>query len=142
MIRFVSQKRDIRLRFVFEITTENLTYCKQLIKIVELRHIDEIEANFAINDSEYMGSITLNDPQQAIYSNIKEVVEQQQSIFEAVWKKTIPAQEKIRELEQGLEAQFLEVITDSKKATDVYIELSKSIQNEALSDFSLTTKLY
>ena len=132
MIRFVSQKRDIRLRFVFEITTENITYCKQLIKIVELRHIDEIEANFAINDSEYMGSITLNDPQQAIYSNIKEVVEQQQSIFEAVWKKTIPAQEKIRELEQGLEAQFLEVITDSKKATDVYIELSKSIQNEAL----------
>ena len=132
IIRFVSQKGNIRQRFVFEITTDNLIYCKELTKIVELRHIDEIEANFAINDCEYMGSVTLNDPQQAIYSNIKEVVEQQQSIFEAVWKKAIPAEEKICELEQGREAQFLEVITDSKKATDVYIELSKSIQNEAL----------
>ena len=132
MIRLVSQKRNLRQRFVFEITTQNLVYCKELTKIVELRHIDEIEANFAINDCEYMGSITFNEPQQAIYSNIKEVIEQQKSIFEALWKKATPAQEKIRELEQGREPQFLEVITDSKKATDVYIELSKSIQNEAL----------
>jgi two-component system, OmpR family, sensor histidine kinase VicK len=131
-IRLISQKRNLRQRFVIEITTQNLVYCKELTKIVELRHLDEIEANFAINDCEYMGSITFNEPQQAIYSNIKEVVEQQKSIFEALWKKATSAQEKIYELEQGRESQFLEVITDSKEATDVYIELSKSIQKEAL----------
>ncbi|CAN5171834.1 hypothetical protein BH18THE2_BH18THE2_36280 [soil metagenome] len=105
-----------------------------MIKIgCDLRHSNEIEANFALNEKESLGSIILNEvQQQAIYSNVKEIVQQQQSIFDNLWNKSVPAIEKIREIEEGIEPEFLTVVTDYIKAQDLYVELSKSIQKEAL----------
>ena len=37
-----------------------------------------------------------------IYSNLKEIVEHQQYTFDSFWSKAIPAQEKIREIEEGV----------------------------------------
>jgi hypothetical protein len=40
----------------------------------DLHHMDNIEANFVVNETEYLGSITFQEPhQQAIYSNLGEV---------------------------------------------------------------------
>jgi hypothetical protein len=39
---------------------------------------------------------------------------------------------KIREIEEGIESEFYKVITDNEKAKDVYIDLAKSIEKEAL----------
>jgi hypothetical protein len=39
---------------------------------------------------------------QVIYSNVKEVVEQGQYIFDTLWNATIPAEQKIREIEEGI----------------------------------------
>jgi hypothetical protein len=45
---------------------------------VEVRHMNDIEANFVLNKTEYLGSMTLQEyNQQAIYSNMREIVEQQ-----------------------------------------------------------------
>jgi predicted nucleic acid-binding OB-fold protein len=52
---------------------------------------------------------------QAAYSNIAEIVKQQQSIFETLWNKAIPAENRILEIE---------VISDRKKATDIYVDLA------------------
>src|SRR5215211_5085951 len=91
------------------------------------------EANFILTKTKYLGSITLNEPdQQAIYSNVREVIEQQRYIFDNLWNKSIHADEKIREIEEGIESEFYEVITDNEKAKDVYIDLAKSIEKEAL----------
>ena len=70
-------KEGIKQRYLFEIAKENLQYCKDLIKIgCDLRHSDEIEANFALNEKESLASIILNEmQQQAIYSNVKEIVQ-------------------------------------------------------------------
>jgi two-component system, OmpR family, sensor histidine kinase VicK len=39
--------RGVRLRYVTEITKDNVKYCKELLKMVnELRHIDGIKGNF------------------------------------------------------------------------------------------------
>jgi two-component system sensor histidine kinase VicK len=124
----------IRQKYIVEITKENIQYCKELIKLVDdLRHSDHTEANFILTKTKYLGSITLNEPhQQAIYSNVGEVIEQQHYIFDNLWNKSIGANEKIREIEEGIEAEFYEVITDNEKAKDVYIDLAKSIENEAL----------
>src|SRR5215467_4692532 len=35
-----AKTRDTRLRFITEITKENICYAKELMKIVELRHLD------------------------------------------------------------------------------------------------------
>jgi two-component system, OmpR family, sensor histidine kinase VicK len=129
-----AKNRGTRQKYIVDITRENIQHCKKLIKLVDdLRHSDHTEANFILNKTKYLGSITLNEPhQQAIYSNVREVIEQQRYIFDNVWNKSIGANEKIREIEEGIQAEFYEVITDNEKAKDVYIDLAKSIEKEAL----------
>jgi hypothetical protein len=41
-----AKNRDIKLRYITEITTENISYCKELMKITELRHLDGFQGNF------------------------------------------------------------------------------------------------
>jgi two-component system, OmpR family, sensor histidine kinase VicK len=56
---FVDAKnRGVRLRYLTEITTENISYCKELLSIVsKLRHLDGIKGNFMISESEYLAPI-------------------------------------------------------------------------------------
>ena len=129
-----AKTNGVRQRYIVEITKENIQYCKELMQLVkDLRHSDQIETNFGLNETEYLGSVSLQEERlQATYCNIKEVVEQQHHIFNSLWNKSTSANEKIREIEEGIEAEFYEVITDNEKAKDVYIDLAKSIEKEAL----------
>ena len=133
-VRFDACKRkDLRQRYIFEITKENIHYCQSLMNTVEVRHLEGHEANFVTNENECLGFIRMEkESLQATYSNIREVVEQQQSVFETFWDKAIPAENKIREIEEGLKSEYLEVISDRKKATDIYIDLARSVEKEAL----------
>ena len=127
------KRKYLRQRYIFEITKENISYCKSLTRVTELRHLDENESNFITNENECLGFITMQEESlQATYSNIREVVEQQQSVFETFWDKAFPAQNKIREIEEGLKSEYLEVISDHKKATDIYLDLARDIKKEAL----------
>jgi two-component system sensor histidine kinase VicK len=133
LIPATCKRKTARQRYIFEITKENINYCKNLMKVIELRHLEENEANFAVNEIECLGFVTMQkESLQATYSNITEIVEQQQSIFEALWNKAVPAETRIMEIEKDIEPEFLEVISDHKKATEIYIDLAKSVEKEAL----------
>jgi hypothetical protein len=83
-------KRGI-IRYITTITKENLSYCKEAMKIGELHHLDDIKGNFAVSEKEYMASATMQKAsllQQVIYSNVKEVLEQQQYVFDSFWNKS------------------------------------------------------
>jgi two-component system, OmpR family, sensor histidine kinase VicK len=98
----VKNRKYTKQRCIFEITPQNIQYCKDLMKTAEIHHMNEIEANLLLNEKEYLGSITLNEPrQQAIFTNVTEIVEQQQNIFETLWNKSILAEKKIKEIEEG-----------------------------------------
>ena len=76
-----SKDRGIHLRYLTEITKDNLSYCKELLKMVdELRHLDGIKGNFMVSETEYVAPLILFEhgkvAPQAVYSNISEVVEQ------------------------------------------------------------------
>jgi two-component system, OmpR family, sensor histidine kinase VicK len=134
-----AKNRGIRLRFVVEITYENLQYCKDLMKIAdEIRHMDKIEANFGLNEIDYLGSITLQGEEtlQATYSNVMEVVEQQQFIFNALWSKAIPAEQKIREIEEGIKPEVIETISNPFEIQKLAFELVRSARDEILLVFS------
>ena len=128
----------IKQRYLVEVVKDNIAACRNLIEVVgrnnsNFRHSDEIEANFLVSEKEYLGSITLKEPnQQAIYSNMKDMVEQQHHIFEGLWNRAIPILDKIAEIEEGKEAEFYEVINDYKKAQEKYIDLARSVDREAL----------
>ena len=89
-----AKNRGVRLRYLTDIAAENISYCKELMKIVgELRHLDGIKGNFMISESEYLAPLILfrkgEVASQIVYSNIKEVVEHQQYVFDTLWNKSI-----------------------------------------------------
>lgn len=132
-----AKNRGVHLRYLTEITKHNLSYCKELMKIVdELRHLDGIKGNFMVSDTEYVAPLILFEhgkiAPQAVYSNTKEVVWQQQYLFDNFWRQGVSAEKKIKEIEEAIEPEFLEVITNKDDANKILLELSKSVKKEAL----------
>src|ERR671932_842262 len=129
------KQRGVRIRFITEITKDNIHYCKELMKFVEeLRHMDGVKGNMAVSETEYVATAVLQESQpvtQTIYSNAKAILEQHRYFFETLWNKAIPAEQRIRELEQGIEPEFLEVITDGDRAAQLIVEFAKSVKREA-----------
>lgn len=101
-----------------------------------LNHFDGIKRNLYLSEKEYLSPAVLHDRRepiaQIIYSNMSEIVQHHQYIFETLWYKSSPAKDKILEIENGIELEFLEIISDPEKATDIYTELVNSIQSEDL----------
>jgi two-component system, OmpR family, sensor histidine kinase VicK len=130
------KRRGISVRFITEMNPSNISYCKELMKISELRHLDGIKGNFGICDQkEFVAAATIKEQQavpQLIYSNVKEIIEQQEFIFESFWTRAIPAKQRIREMEDSTEPEFYEVISDHEKASQVLVDLAKSVTKEAL----------
>ena len=95
------RKRGGKIRIITEITKDNLEYCKELTKIVtEIRHLDNVQGGIAINEKEYMATNVLHESKpltQVIYSNVLDIVEQQQKFFESLWNTAIPAKQKFKE---------------------------------------------
>ena len=130
------KRRGINVRFITEMNASNISYCKELMKISELRHLDGIKGNFGICDQkEFVAAATIKEQQavpQLIYSNVKEIIEQQEFIFESFWTRAIPAKQRIREMEDATEPEFYEVISDQEKASQILVDLAKSVKIEAL----------
>jgi two-component system sensor histidine kinase VicK len=106
---FVDAKdRGIKLRYDTEITSDNVSYCKELINTInlELRHVDGIKGNFYVSENEYVAPATFHHKgkpaSHIIYSNVKEIVDHQQYVFESFWTRAVPAQQRIKEFEEGV----------------------------------------
>ncbi|HZA71223.1 MAG TPA: HAMP domain-containing sensor histidine kinase [Nitrososphaeraceae archaeon] len=132
-----AKNRGVRLLYITEITKDNLTYCKQLMEMThELRHLDGIKGNFYISESGYLAPATLHEKgkpaSQIIYSNVNEIIEHQKYVFDSFWNRAIPAEQRIKEIEEGLAPEFYEVITDPEKAAQTITDLVKSVKKEAL----------
>lgn len=134
------RKRGGRIRAFTEITRENLQHCKELIKLVdELRHLDGVRGGLAISETEYMATTVLQESApltEVIYSNVREVVEQGQYIFDTLWSTATPAEQKIKELEEGVERQVIQVITDTHTSISRAFDLISSARNEILVMFA------
>jgi two-component system sensor histidine kinase VicK len=126
-VEHAKNEKGLRIRSITEITRDNIEYCKEYIKIVtELRHLDGIKGNFGVSENEYLSTSRLQEASllsEIIYSNVKSIVDQHQFLFETLWSKAVPAEIKIREIEQDLEPVFVDVIQNSKRAKEVYLHL-------------------
>jgi signal transduction histidine kinase len=134
------RKRGGRIRAFTEITRENLNHCKELMKLVdELRHLDGVRGGLAISETEYMATTVLQESApltEVIYSNVREVVEQGQYIFDTLWSTATPAEQKINELEEGVERPVIQVITDTHTSISRAFDLISSARHEILVMFA------
>jgi signal transduction histidine kinase len=128
--------KGIRQRFVTEITQENVKYSKELACHVELRHLQGVKGNFGIVDGKEYGAAAniydMQPPVEFIYSNVKTFVEQQQYFFELLWNKAIPAEQRIREIEEGRTPEKLDIIQDTQKSINRAFEIMNKTQKELL----------
>jgi hypothetical protein len=96
-----AKKRGVRIRYVTEITEENVGHCKDLMEYAELRHLDDIWGSFAVSESEFVAGIRgKKSLVRLVYSNSIEVVQIQQGVFETLWAAASPASARVAELER------------------------------------------
>ena len=141
--RFKAKNRGVEFRYITEITGDNISYCKELSKISEIRHLNGVKGNFEVSQNigkaEYIGTAVLQEAEpvpQLIYSNVKEIVEQQQYVFDTLWNKAIPSQVRIKEIEEGIKPETIEVIVDPRNALEAEYRLLKSAKKEIQMIFS------
>lgn len=107
------KRRGIRIRFITEITLENMQYVKELMNYAEVRHMDTVKGNMAVSETEYIATATLEGAKpitETIYSNAKPILEQQRYFFENLWIKAVHADQRIREIEEGIEPRITKII--------------------------------
>lgn len=134
------KKRGILFRTITEITPRNLQYCKQMMTRMQLRHLNDIKGNFSIEDrATYLGAATMREgepPTQGILSTSRIFVEMQQYFFETLWNKAIPAEQRIREIEEGISPEIVETFSDAAKTQDFAGKLVSGAERELLVMFA------
>ena len=129
--------KGIHLRWITEVTRGNIHYCKELAKIAELRHLDGIKSAFGIHDGlEYRASARVNSlgqlPRELIKTNVKEIVEQQQYVFDILWARAIPFRQRIREIEEGVKRDFIDTIQDFGEIKQLLLATINSVTSEVM----------
>ena len=128
------KNRGVKLRYVIEMTADNLKYCKEMLEFSEIRHLEGMKGNFEVADEkEYVAVATLNKAQpipQLIFSNVPEIVDQQQFVFDSLWDKGIPSEQRITELEKGIQSPVTTVFSDYKKAEKKEFEMIREAKKE------------
>jgi two-component system, OmpR family, sensor histidine kinase VicK len=131
-----AKKRGVTIRYITEITKNNVGYCKELMSVAELRHLDGIKGNFYVTEDEYVAPSTLREKQEfsewMIYSDVKEIVEHQQCIFDSLWNTSTSAERKTLEIQHGASLGITEIIDNPSKNQELFIDLIKTAKSEVL----------
>jgi signal transduction histidine kinase len=105
---------------------------------VQIRHTNNMPPiDFAVSDKEIVATTEkTQEPEEIIknllVSNEQAYINQYTFIFNELWKDGIDARERILTIEQGIEPEFVEVISDPQRAKKVLVDLTKSVRKEAL----------
>jgi signal transduction histidine kinase len=144
--RLKAKNRGVNFRYVTEITKDNIAYCKELSEFAEVRHLNGVKGNFEVSKNgikggkgEHIATATLQEAEpiaQLIYSNVKEIVEQQQFVFDTLWNKAIPFHVRLKEIEEGIKPESIEIIVDPREALETEYRLLKSAKQEVQMIFS------
>ena len=163
-------KDDIKTRYIIEVTIKNIDYCKNLMKVLDLRHLDNLRGNFLLYENKYWFLYEANMSQQKgkkqklegdnnidllIGSNsTTEFVDQQQKFFDTIWDNSIPADVKIKELENREKdsSHFNNIINSSlcdraiePQASSIIDDLKdtvKIIEDKQQSEYLLLSSVY
>ena len=126
-----AKAKGTRIRLITEITRDNLSSCKQIMKFAEVRHLEKLVGNFAINDLEYFGQAQGNAfASNLIYRNDGGMVEQQKYIFENLWNNADTQHDKMSSLEVGVDPEEIKVLSDPYEIRKTYLDLIKSAVSE------------
>ena len=126
-----AKRTGVIIRCITEITKDNLSYCKELMKFTEIRHLNKFVGNSIIGDKEYLaqsvGHVFISN---LTYSNENRMVEQQNSLFENFWNNATTQKEHTSTLELGVDLEEIKVLYDPNEIRTTYINLINSAKIE------------
>jgi two-component system, OmpR family, sensor histidine kinase VicK len=129
-----AKARGIKIKYITEITKDNRNQCKEIMKYAEVRHLAGVIGNFVVSDKEYLGEAVSKDFfSHLVYSNKKEIVDQQNYVFKSLWDNAIPQEDKIRQIEEGIEPEEIKILSNPMEIQQLYRDLLES----AISELSL-----
>ena len=125
-----ARKKGVRLRYITEINHQNFEDCKALLDIVdELRHIDGLKTNFMITEGEYLALLVQDKSEtiasEHIYSDMTQIVEHGRCIFDTLWSKSIPAEERIKDIIDGAVPRETKIVYNQEEIMKHIIHLSE-----------------
>jgi two-component system sensor histidine kinase VicK len=102
----------------------------------ELRHLDGIQGNFYLSENGYASPASNREDTKPanviVYSNNKEIIQQQQHIFESIWNASTSAERKIKEIQGDANLGITEIIDNPSKTQTLFIDLIKTAKFEIL----------
>lgn len=117
---------------------DNANLVRKFVDIgIHVRHAKNMPPiDFAVSDKELIANIEKAEGGEKIrsllVSNEYSYVSHFVSIFEELWNNGSEAIDRIRTIEEGLEPEIFEVISDNQKAAHILVDLAKSVSHEAL----------
>jgi hypothetical protein len=136
------EKRGIKIRFLTDITKENITACKKFLtlKTSELRHLAGVKGNYAIADRKEYFENTISkgneQPAHGIFTTVRGTVDSRQFLFDTLWSKGVPAEDRMNEIEKGIQPSFTETVRDPSEIDKIGFDLVKSAKEEIQVMFS------
>jgi hypothetical protein len=117
-LRTADKKKMVRVRIVAVINQENIELAKELARQFSVYHTDGSGGDFCIIDgATYLYDIenskdgTAGDLRQLISKN-HTFVKLQQNLFENLLNHATPARDKIKEIEHGIQSDYIKTIQD------------------------------
>lgn len=128
-------------RYITDVTESNIDACRFLINDVQVkvRHLKDIRSNIVITEKEFTSDLSAPHPDRPtnklLYSNSKELLMQQKQLFETLWAISVPAEQRIKEIEEGIEPEETKLLKQTPNVRDVcdtFSQICRSTKSEAL----------
>ncbi len=122
------EETGVKMRMIIDANSENID-ALNAIKFYEIKHADGIRGNFGIWDNRaytvFIFHKESEQPDQTLWSNSKQLVDKQQTLFDRMWDIAIPLSVRNKELLYQQVPQYRNTFTNS---TDIKAEVSNLIQ--------------
>jgi hypothetical protein len=116
----IEKNPEFAIRIVADIQAENIQYVKQMVKggKIEVRRFEGNIRKFVYSRTEALEtSHTLQNgqPEEAVHSSDPDFVAQLSQVFDVLWQKALPSEERIREVERGEPSKKTEVLRGTEE---------------------------
>ena len=127
---------------------DNADLVRRFLRLgVQIRHVKNMPPiDFAVSDKEMIATIDKMEGgemvQSLLVSNESAYIDHFNSIFEELWKNGIDAEDRINAIEEGVDAEDIEIIQNPAEIQKIRFNLLKSASSEILIVFPTTTAFH
>jgi two-component system, OmpR family, sensor histidine kinase VicK len=132
------------IRYVTKIEKDNIELVKTYLNSgIQIKHVKNLPPmSFGVSDKEMSATIEKMEGgkkiQSLLISTEPSYIEHFTSLFEDLWKNAVNAEDRVKDIEAGVDLADVEVISSSSRAQEKYIDVVKSASKEILWIFPTT----